>query len=103
MLTVSHLTGVTPRSEKDVNMFEAESTVGYKLCFAGDLVINGHKRTSGWKVKAGDRVAGEIPDLEWLTLHHAFCFISYKMTDFQKYVAEEDKKGSFKEFDEANG
>jgi hypothetical protein len=42
-------------------------------------------------------------DLEWLTLHHAFCFISYKMTDFQKYVAEEDKKGSFKEFDEANG
>ncbi|WP_247429973.1 restriction endonuclease subunit S [Bradyrhizobium sp. 44] len=40
MLTVSHLTGVTPRSEKDVNMFEAESTTGYKLCFAGDLVIN---------------------------------------------------------------
>ncbi len=40
MLTVSHLTGVTLRSEKDVNMFEAESTVGYKLCFAGDLVIN---------------------------------------------------------------
>lgn len=40
MLTVSHLTGVTPRSEKDVNMFEAESTTGYKLCFAGDLAIN---------------------------------------------------------------
>jgi type I restriction enzyme S subunit len=40
MLTVSHLTGVTPRSEKDVTMFEAESTEGYKLCFAGDLVIN---------------------------------------------------------------
>jgi type I restriction enzyme S subunit len=40
MLTVSHLTGVTPRAEKDVNMFEAESTVGYKLCFKGDLVIN---------------------------------------------------------------
>lgn len=40
MLTVSHLTGVTPRSEKDVNMFEAESTVGYKRCFGGDLVIN---------------------------------------------------------------
>jgi type I restriction enzyme, S subunit len=40
MLTVSHLTGVTPRSEKDVNMFEAESTVGYKLCLAGDLAIN---------------------------------------------------------------
>ena len=40
LLTVSHLTGVTPRSEKDVNMFEAETTEGYKICLAGDLVIN---------------------------------------------------------------
>lgn len=40
LLTVSHLTGVTPRSEKHVNMFEAETTAGYKLCEAGDLVIN---------------------------------------------------------------
>ena len=40
LLSVSHLTGVTPRSEKDVNMFEAETTEGYKLCVAGDLVIN---------------------------------------------------------------
>ena len=40
MLTVSHLTGVTPRSEKDVNMFEAETNEGYKLCQPGDLVIN---------------------------------------------------------------
>jgi type I restriction enzyme S subunit len=40
LLTVSHITGVTPRSEKDVNMFEAETTEGYKLCSAGDLVIN---------------------------------------------------------------
>jgi type I restriction enzyme S subunit len=40
MLTVSHLTGVTPRSEKDVNMFEAETTEGYKICRTGDLVIN---------------------------------------------------------------
>jgi type I restriction enzyme S subunit len=40
MLTVSHLTGVTPRSEKDVNMFEAESNEGYKICYEGDLVIN---------------------------------------------------------------
>ena len=40
MLTVSHLTGVTPRSEKDVNMFEAETNEGYKLCESGDLVIN---------------------------------------------------------------
>ncbi|MCU0322143.1 MAG: restriction endonuclease subunit S [Chitinophagaceae bacterium] len=40
MLTVSHITGVTPRSEKDVNMFEAETNEGYKKCNAGDLVIN---------------------------------------------------------------
>lgn len=40
MLTVSHLTGVTPRSEKNVNMFEAETTEGYKLCLTGDLAIN---------------------------------------------------------------
>ena len=40
LLTVSHLTGVTRRSEKDVNMFEAETTKGYKICLSGDLVIN---------------------------------------------------------------
>ncbi len=40
LLTVSHLTGVTRRSEKSVNMFEAETTEGYKRCHPGDLVIN---------------------------------------------------------------
>ncbi len=40
LLTVSHLTGVTPRSEKDVNMFEAATTEGYKRCATGDLVVN---------------------------------------------------------------
>ncbi len=40
MLTVSHITGVTPRSEKDVNMFEAETNEGYKVCLPADLVIN---------------------------------------------------------------
>ena len=40
LLTVSHLTGVTRRSEKDVNMFEAETLEGYKLSKSGDLVIN---------------------------------------------------------------
>jgi type I restriction enzyme S subunit len=40
LLTVSHLTGVTPRAEKDVNMFEAETTEGYKICLSGDLAIN---------------------------------------------------------------
>jgi type I restriction enzyme S subunit len=40
LLSVSHLTGVTPRSEKDVSMFLAESMVGYRRCQPGDLVIN---------------------------------------------------------------
>ena len=40
MLSVSHLTGVTKRSEKDVNMFEAKTTVGYKVVRPGDLAIN---------------------------------------------------------------
>ncbi|MEH8118404.1 restriction endonuclease subunit S [Aeromonas allosaccharophila] len=40
LLTVSHLTGVTLRSEKDVNMFQAESLVGYKLCEKEDFVVN---------------------------------------------------------------
>lgn len=40
LLTVSHITGVTPRSEKDVNMFEAETKEGYKICRRGDLAIN---------------------------------------------------------------
>lgn len=40
LLTVSHLTGVTPRYEKTVYMFRAESMVGYKRCIPGDLVIN---------------------------------------------------------------
>jgi type I restriction enzyme S subunit len=40
LLSVSHLTGVTSRAEKNVNMFMAESLEGYKRCEAGDLVIN---------------------------------------------------------------
>ncbi len=40
LLSVSHITGVTPRSEKNITMFKAESNVGYKLCKPGDLVIN---------------------------------------------------------------
>jgi type I restriction enzyme, S subunit len=40
LLSVSHLTGVTPRSEKNVTMFLAEDYTGAKLCRDGDLVIN---------------------------------------------------------------
>jgi len=39
-------------------------------------------------------------DIEWLTLHHAFCFLSYKMGEFQKYLGEEAAKGSFDELEE---
>ena len=40
LLTVSHITGVTPRSQKNVNMFMSESLVGYKICHNGDLAAN---------------------------------------------------------------
>lgn len=40
LLTVSHITGVTSRAEKDVNMFLAESMEGYKLVFEGDVAVN---------------------------------------------------------------
>lgn len=40
LLSVSHITGVTPRSEKNITMFQAESYEGYKTCQVGDLVSN---------------------------------------------------------------
>jgi len=40
LLTVSATEGVIPRSQKTVTMFKAESYVGHKLCWPGDLVIN---------------------------------------------------------------
>lgn len=40
LLSVSHLTGVTSRSEKNVNMFLAEDYSGSKVCREGDLVYN---------------------------------------------------------------
>ena len=54
LLTVSHLTGVTPRAEKTVYMFEAETTEGYKRCHRGDLVIN-----TLWAWMGAMGVAGE--------------------------------------------
>jgi len=42
---------------------------------------------------------GEDPtDLEWLAIHHAFCFISYKMGDFQAYLDEQASKGAFEQY-----
>lgn len=40
LLSVSHKTGVTPRSQKNITMFMAESNVGHKICRPQDLVIN---------------------------------------------------------------
>lgn len=40
LLTVSQYTGITPRSQKDVNMFEAETLEGYKICEIGDIAAN---------------------------------------------------------------
>jgi type I restriction enzyme, S subunit len=40
LLSVSHLTGVTPRSQKNITMFKAASYAGHKLCRPGDLVVN---------------------------------------------------------------
>ncbi|MFD2608738.1 hypothetical protein ACFSR9_04695 [Deinococcus taklimakanensis] len=40
MLSVSHITGVTPRSEKNVTMFLSETNIGQKICQPGDVAIN---------------------------------------------------------------
>lgn len=40
LLTVSQYTGITPRSQKNVNMFEALSLEGYKICKVGDIAAN---------------------------------------------------------------
>ena len=40
LLSVSEHTGVRLRSDVSVNMFMAESYVGYKICYPNDLVIN---------------------------------------------------------------
>src|SRR2546427_10294554 len=40
LLTVSSDRGIVPRLSATVTMFKAESYVGYKLCWPGDLVIN---------------------------------------------------------------
>lgn len=38
-------------------------------------------------------------DLEWLTLHHVFCFVSYRLGEFQKYLEDQEARGVFKEFE----
>jgi type I restriction enzyme S subunit len=48
LLSVSESVGVTPRNSQTTTMFMAESYVGHKLCWPGDLVIN-----SLWAWKKG--------------------------------------------------
>ena len=36
-------------------------------------------------------------DMEWFALHHAFCFISYHMGEFQQYLTETVKPGEHPE------
>ena len=40
MLSVSHITGITPRSQKNVTMFKAETNIGLKICEPDDIVVN---------------------------------------------------------------
>ena len=40
LLTVSQYPGITPRSQKNVTMFEALSLEGYKICEIGDIAAN---------------------------------------------------------------
>lgn len=80
LLSVSHITGVTPRSQKNITMFMASSYAGQKLCKSGDLVINtmwawmgalGVARQSGivspsygvYRPLRGSRLLGDYADL----------------------------------------
>jgi len=49
-----------------------------------------------------NRLRQEVPDdpqdIEYLTMQHVFRFVSYKMGDFQKYVAEADERGEFNDY-----
>jgi hypothetical protein len=37
-------------------------------------------------------------DIEWLALHHAFVFISYKSGEFAEYVKEASQRGEFDDY-----
>ena len=39
-------------------------------------------------------------DIEWATLHHVFCFVSYKTGEFQEYLDGEAAKGSFDQLED---
>jgi type I restriction enzyme, S subunit len=90
LLSVSHLTGVTPRSQKNVTMFKAASYVGSKLCRPGDIVIN---TLWAWMAALGaSRHAGIVsPAYGVYRPHHADSFnpayLDYLLRT-RSYVAE---------------
>ena len=55
LLSVSHKTGVTPRSQKNVTMLMAESYEGHKLCRPSDVVVN-----TMWAWMAAIGVSGQL-------------------------------------------
>ena len=42
-------------------------------------------------------------DIEWLTLHHVFAFVSYQVGAFEAYVVDQDGRGAFDEFKAEDG
>lgn len=90
LLSVSHLTGVTPRSQKNVTMFKSASYVGSKLCRPGDIVIN---TLWAWMAALGaSRHAGIVsPAYGVYRPHHTECFnpayLDYLLRT-RAYVAE---------------
>lgn len=53
-----------------------------------------------------NRLRQDVPrdpsDVEWLAMHHAFAFISYKMGEFQKYLDDQDARGAFEDWKAAH-
>lgn len=87
LLTVSSARGVVPRRTASVTMFKAESYLGYKLCWPGDLVIN-----SLWAWGGGLGVSN----------HHGIISSAYGVYRIRKgapllpaYVHELVRSGSF--------
>ncbi len=45
-------------------------------------------------------IGQDLSDPEYLALHHAFVFISYKTSEFTQYVKKADARGEFEAFKE---
>jgi hypothetical protein len=44
----------------------------------------------------------DATDIEYLTLHHAFVFLSYKMNEFADYLDEAEQRGEFDAYKECD-